>query len=43
VYVVHVFKKKAKSGIATPKSDIELIELRLKQVEQMEKQRKKAS
>jgi phage-related protein len=43
VYVLHVFKKKAKSGIATPKSDVELIERRLKQVEQMEKQRKKTS
>ncbi len=30
VYVLHVFQKKSKSGIATPKQDIELIETRLK-------------
>jgi len=30
VYVLHAFKKKAKRGIATPKSDIDLIKRRLK-------------
>ena len=30
VYVLHVFQKKSKSGIATPKQEIELIENRLK-------------
>lgn len=30
VYVLHVFQKKAKRGIATPKAEIELIEQRLK-------------
>jgi phage-related protein len=30
IYVLHVFQKKSKSGIATPKPDIELIESRLK-------------
>jgi phage-related protein len=30
VYVLHVFQKKSKSGIATPKQDIELVEQRLK-------------
>ena len=30
VYVLHVFQKKSKSGIATPKQDIELVEKRLK-------------
>jgi phage-related protein len=30
VYVLHVFQKKSKSGIATPKQDIELVENRLK-------------
>jgi len=30
VYVLHAFQKKAKRGIATPKSEIELIEQRLK-------------
>ncbi len=31
VYVLHVFQKKSKSGIATPKPDLDLIEERLKQ------------
>jgi phage-related protein len=30
VFVLHVFQKKSKSGIATPKPDMELIEARLK-------------
>lgn len=30
VYVLHVFQKKSKSGIATPKSDIELVKHRLR-------------
>ncbi|MFH1739763.1 MAG: type II toxin-antitoxin system RelE/ParE family toxin [bacterium] len=30
VYVLHAFEKKAKSGIATPRRDIELIRQRLK-------------
>jgi phage-related protein len=30
VYVLHVFQKKSKQGIATPKQDIALIERRLK-------------
>lgn len=30
IYVLHCFQKKAKSGIATPQKDIELIESRLK-------------
>ena len=29
VYVLHVFQKKSKSGIETPKQDIELVEKRL--------------
>jgi phage-related protein len=33
VYVLHVFMKKSKSGIQTPKSDKELIEARLKAAE----------
>lgn len=40
LYVLHVFKKKSKSGIATPKSDLELIERRLKQAQEMEKNRR---
>lgn len=39
IYVLHAFKKKSKSGIATPKSDLELIERRLKQAQEMEKDR----
>jgi phage-related protein len=34
VYVLHVFAKKAKSGKATPKTDIDLIKIRLKYAEQ---------
>jgi phage-related protein len=30
VYVLHVFQKKSKHGIATPRRDLELIEQRLK-------------
>ncbi len=33
VYVLHAFKKKSKHGIATPKSDIDLIKRRLKDAE----------
>jgi phage-related protein len=41
IYVLHVFKKKSKSGIATPKSDRGLIERRLKQAQEMERDRKR--
>jgi phage-related protein len=34
VYVLHVFQKKSKYGIATPKQDIELIETRLKRAKE---------
>ena len=34
VYVLHVFQKKAKRGIKTPKPEIDLIRRRLKAVEQ---------
>ena len=30
VYVLHCFQKKSKSGIATPKEDVELVKSRLK-------------
>lgn len=30
IYVLHVFQKKSKAGIATPKRDMELIESRLR-------------
>ncbi|HRP87660.1 MAG TPA: type II toxin-antitoxin system RelE/ParE family toxin [Gammaproteobacteria bacterium] len=32
VHVLHAFRKKSKSGIATPQRDVELIERRLKKV-----------
>ncbi|MCA1992767.1 MAG: type II toxin-antitoxin system RelE/ParE family toxin [Coleofasciculus sp. S288] len=34
VYVLHVFQKKSKQGIATPKQDIKLIEIRLKRAQE---------
>lgn len=34
VYVLHVFQKKAKRGIATPESEIDLIRRRLRAAEQ---------
>lgn len=37
VYVLHVFQKKSKKGIATPKLDLELIKSRLKLVAEMRK------
>ncbi len=37
VYVLHAFQKKSKSGIATPKAEIELIKNRLKQAEELHK------
>ena len=38
VFVLHVFQKKAKHGIATPGQDMELIRERLKVAEQMAKE-----
>jgi hypothetical protein len=38
VYVLHVFQKKSKRGIATPKKELELIRKRLKLAEQDHKQ-----
>ena len=35
VFVLHVFQKKAKRGIATPKADLDLIRDRLKAAEQV--------
>lgn len=34
IYVLHVFQKKAKRGIATPKQEIDLVKHRLKAAEQ---------
>lgn len=33
VYVLHVFQKKSKRGIATPKHELDLIRTRLKEAE----------
>lgn len=37
VYVLHVFQKKAKRGIATPKSDLDLIKQRLRAAQEQAK------
>lgn len=34
VYVLHAFQKKSKSGIATPRRDLDLIEARLKRAKE---------
>jgi phage-related protein len=39
VYVLHAFQKKSKSGIKTPKRDLDLIEARLKAARKMEEGR----
>ena len=39
VYMLHVFQKKSKSGIATPKRDIELIRQRLAEAQRLNRQR----
>lgn len=38
VFVLHVFQKKAKSGVATPKADMDLIRARLKAAEMAAKE-----
>ena len=35
IYVLHVFQKKSKRGIATPQKDMELIRVRLKWAEEL--------
>ena len=34
IYVLHAFQKKSKQGIATPKQDIDVVKVRLKQVQE---------
>ena len=41
VYVLHCFQKKSKSGIATPKHEIELIKKRFKRAEEDHRAREK--
>ena len=43
VYVLHVFQKKSKSGIETPKHDLDLIRQRLKQAREHYEQEKRRS
>jgi phage-related protein len=39
VYVLHAFQKKSKSGRETPRRDIELVKQRLREAEQIAKER----
>jgi len=40
VYVLHTFQKKSKSGIKTPKKEIELIQKRFKEAKEIENEKK---
>jgi|SRR5450755_3859675 phage-related protein len=40
VYVLHAFQKKSKTGRATPRRDMELIKQRLREAEQIARERK---
>lgn len=40
IYVLHTFKKKSKTGIKTPKDDIDLIKNRLMQAKELSKKSK---
>jgi phage-related protein len=39
VYVLHVFQKKSKRGIATPRQDLDLIRRRLAEAERLHRER----
>ena len=43
IYVIHAFQKKSKAGIATPKSEMDLIRQRLKQLRSEVKNAKEKS
>jgi len=43
VYVLHCFKKKSKSGIKTPKEDIDLIRQRLRLARELSKKKEAIS
>lgn len=43
VFVLHVFQKKSKTGVATPKPDMELIETRLKRAAEIAEEMKRDS
>jgi phage-related protein len=38
IFVLHAFQKKSKSGIATPKQEIDLVKCRLKDAEALYKE-----
>jgi len=40
IYVLHVFQKKSKSGIKTPKKEIELIQKRFMEAKEIENEKK---
>ena len=40
VYVLHAFQKKSKTGLETPRADIDLIKQRLRELEQIAKEGK---
>jgi phage-related protein len=42
IYVLHVFQKKSKRGIATPKQEIEMIKRRLAEAERDHRQRRES-
>jgi phage-related protein len=39
IYILHVFQKKSRRGIATPKKDIDLIRQRLAEIERLRRDR----
>jgi phage-related protein len=41
IYVLHAFQKKSKSGIATPKSELDLIHRRLATAERLHRERQR--
>ena len=43
IYVIHAFQKKSKAGITTPKSEIELVRRRIKQLRREVKNAEKSS
>jgi phage-related protein len=41
VYVLHVFQKKSKHGIATPQSELDVVKSRLKRAAELHSERRK--
>jgi phage-related protein len=39
VYVLHAFQKKSRRGIATPKQELDLIRIRLAEIERLRRER----